>query len=116
MECVPNGKVANWVLGNHDEWRIGSRTRPELMNAFNLISLTLPGVSVTYNGEEIGMTNTDISWEDTIDPAGCNCGPEHYADRFGDFLGKYSVAFMESFWFIAGQKIKKSQAKKSHET
>ena len=85
MECVPNEKVSNWVLGNHDEWRIGSRTRPELMDAFNLISLTLPGVSVIYNGEEIGMTNTNISWEDTIDPAGCNCGPEHYADRFCDF-------------------------------
>ena len=24
------------------------------------------------------MTNTDISYEDTVDPAGCNCGPEGY--------------------------------------
>ena len=24
------------------------------------------------------MTNTDISYEDTVDPAGCNCGPENY--------------------------------------
>ena len=51
------------------------------MNAFNLITLTLPGVSVTYQGEEIGMTNTEISWEDTVDPSGCNCGIDHYADR-----------------------------------
>ena len=46
-----------------------------LMDAFNLITMTLPGVAVTYQGEEIGMVNTDISYEDTVDPSGCNCGP-----------------------------------------
>lgn len=35
--------------------------------------LTLPGVAVTYNGEEIGMLDyRDISWEETQDPAACN--------------------------------------------
>ena len=43
-----------------------------------MMSLMLPGVAVTYNGEEIGMTNTDVSWEDTVDPAGINCGEEHF--------------------------------------
>ena len=38
----------------------------------------LPGVSVTYQGEELGMTNTNISWEDTLDPAGLACGPDRY--------------------------------------
>ena len=37
-------------LGNHDEWRVGTRYSEELMDAFNMISLTLPGVSVTYQG------------------------------------------------------------------
>ena len=46
-----------------------------LMDAFNLITMTLPGVAVTYQGEEIGMVNNDISYEDTVDPSGCNCGP-----------------------------------------
>ena len=45
------------------------------------MSLMLPGVAVTYNGEEIGMTNTDVSWEDTVDPAGLNCGEEHFMVR-----------------------------------
>ena len=27
------------------------------------------------------MTNTEITWEDTVDPSGCNCGFDHYADR-----------------------------------
>ena len=31
-------------------------------------------------GDEIGMENTEISWEDTIDPAGCNCGPDKYQE------------------------------------
>ena len=46
-----------------------------------MISLLLPGVAVTYNGEEIGMVNTEVSWEDTVDPAGINCGEEHYNVR-----------------------------------
>ena len=76
------------------------------MDGFNMIGLLLPGVAVTYNGEEIGvnsgdvvnwqsslssssssstsllpgMTNTDVSWEDTVDPAGRNCGEDHFQD------------------------------------
>lgn len=35
--------------------------------------LTLPGVAVTYNGEEIGMLDyRDISWDQTLDPQACN--------------------------------------------
>jgi alpha-glucosidase len=52
------------------------------MDAFNLITLTLPGVAVTYQGEELGMTNANISYEDTVDPSGCNCGPDRY-DEIG---------------------------------
>lgn len=41
--------------------------------------LTLPGVAVTYNGEEIGMLDfRDISYDDSRDPQGCNVGPEEY--------------------------------------
>lgn len=43
-----------------------------------MITLLLPGVSVTYNGEEIGMEDTWISWEDTKDPQGCNAGKDGY--------------------------------------
>ena len=26
------------------------------------------------------MVNTEISYADTIDPSGCNCGPDHFND------------------------------------
>ena len=52
-----------------------------LADAFNMIALTLPGISVTYQGEEIGMEdNMDITWEETVDNKGCNCGPELYLE------------------------------------
>jgi hypothetical protein len=34
---------------------------------------------MSVQGEEIGMTgNYDITWEETVDPAGLNCGQEGY--------------------------------------
>ena len=81
MNNLPEEKTANWLLGNHDQWRIGSRTSPEIIDALNFLTLTLPGVAITYYGEEIGMLNGNISYENTVDPSGCKCGPDHYADQ-----------------------------------
>lgn len=39
---------------------------------------TLPGIAVTYNGEELAMEDVFISWEDTVDPAGCNTNPKEF--------------------------------------
>lgn len=33
---------------------------------------------MTYNGEEIGMTDVFISWEDTVDPQACRTNPDIY--------------------------------------
>jgi alpha-glucosidase len=65
-------------VGNHDQGRVANRFRPELIDAISMMIQLLPGVSVTYYGEEIGMTNTFITWEQTQDPWGCNFGPESY--------------------------------------
>lgn len=48
--------------------------------------LTLPGVAVTYNGDEIGMLDSrDIPWEDTVDPQACNTNdPFNYKDASRD--------------------------------
>lgn len=37
----------------------------------SVVVQTLPGASVTYYGEEIGMTDVWISWNDTVDPPAC---------------------------------------------
>ena len=78
LDLMGEGKVANWVSGSHDIGRVASRLSASLVDHINMLVLTLPGVSVTYQGEELGMTNTNISWEDTLDPAGLACGPQAY--------------------------------------
>ncbi|XP_049284745.1 maltase 2-like isoform X2 [Anopheles funestus] len=49
------GATANWVLGNHDQRRVGTRYGAERIDAIHTLLLTLPGIAVTYYGEEIGM-------------------------------------------------------------
>ena len=64
-------------MGNHDNWRVADRMGEDLIDAINVISLVLPGVAVTYYGEEIGMVNNmDISYEQTQDPSGKKRGKQ----------------------------------------
>ncbi|XP_049284752.1 maltase 2-like [Anopheles funestus] len=82
---VPRGKTTNWVLGNHDKPRVASRYGEERIDGMQLMVLMLPGVAVTYNGDELGMIDhRDISYEDTLDPQGCNLGPSGYRDASRD--------------------------------
>ncbi|XP_063839059.1 maltase 1-like [Ostrinia nubilalis] len=76
MTYIPHGKVANWVFGNHDQKRMPSRFRDNMVDGLNSLNLMLPGVSVTYQGEEIGMQDGFVSWEDTVDVNACNRGNE----------------------------------------
>ncbi|TGZ32847.1 Uncharacterized protein DBV15_11689 [Temnothorax longispinosus] len=68
--------TANWVVGNHDKSRLATRYGRQRAEALTMITLLLPGVGVTYNGEEIGMEDTWISWEDTKDPQGFSTNPK----------------------------------------
>lgn len=56
--------------GNHDQHRVASRLGRDRIDAINMMLLTLPGISINYNGEEIGMVDQWLSWNDTVDPAG----------------------------------------------
>ncbi|XP_059226398.1 maltase A1 [Stomoxys calcitrans] len=78
MAAMPKGVHANWVLGNHDNHRLASRLGVNRADLFNILLQTLPGNAVTYNGEELGMTDVFISWEDSVDPQACNASPETY--------------------------------------
>lgn len=48
------------------------------VDAMNMLVLTLPGIGVTYYGEEIGQEDQWLSWKDTVDPAACNSNPKIY--------------------------------------
>ncbi|KAG5334241.1 MAL1 glucosidase, partial [Acromyrmex charruanus] len=76
--------TANWVIGNHDKPRLVTRYGRYRAEIITMITLLLPGVAVTYNGDEIGMEDTWISWEDTKDPQGCNAGKDVYENASRD--------------------------------
>ncbi|XP_037949098.1 maltase A3-like [Teleopsis dalmanni] len=75
---MPAGRTANWVMGNHDRGRAATRFGPERVDAMNMLVMILPGASVTYQGDEIGMTDGDVSWEESKDPAACNTNSSIY--------------------------------------
>ncbi|XP_043470184.1 alpha-glucosidase-like [Leptopilina heterotoma] len=66
MLNMPQGATSNWVTGNHDNPRLVSRIGLHRALAVTTMALLLPGISVTYNGEEIGMVDTPIN---TTDPS-----------------------------------------------
>ncbi|XP_005175973.2 maltase A3-like [Musca domestica] len=78
MDNMPSGKTANWVMGNHDKRRVGSRYGENRIDLMNMLQMFLPGVSVTYMGEELGMVDLEISYDDSVDPAACNASPDNY--------------------------------------
>lgn len=64
-----NHQTANWVVGNHDNGRVADRMGRHKVDLLNIIVNAMPGASVTYYGEEIGMANvptecTAISCDD----------------------------------------------------
>ena len=54
---LPDIGTSNWVLGNHDKPRVGSRYGTDRVDGMLMLLLLLPGVAVTYNGDEIGMVD-----------------------------------------------------------
>lgn len=49
IHSVPFGTRLNWVMGNHDQQRFGSRLGVEKIDAILTMIMTLPGIAVIYN-------------------------------------------------------------------
>ncbi|KOC70313.1 putative maltase H [Habropoda laboriosa] len=78
MNNVPNGSVSNWVVGNHDNHRTASRFGSKRADQIAMLAFALPGVAVVYNGDEIGMEDRKFTYNETVDPAGLNAGPNRF--------------------------------------
>ncbi|MGN6646015.1 MAG: alpha-amylase family glycosyl hydrolase [Cytophaga sp.] len=62
----------NWVLGNHDQVRIASRIGKDQARIAAMLLLTLRGTPTIYYGEELGMRDVPIPFEEVLDPQGLN--------------------------------------------
>ena len=60
----------NWVLGNHDQPRIGSRLGSERARLAAFLLLTLRGTPTIYYGDELGMTDVPVPPEQVQDTFG----------------------------------------------
>ncbi|XP_024941638.1 maltase 1 isoform X2 [Cephus cinctus] len=84
LNSLSEDNIANWVMGNHDNSRTATRY-PGRADQMTMLAMILPGVAVTYNGEEIGMLdNFNISFAQSDDPQGCNLGEDHYLEKSRD--------------------------------
>uniref|UniRef100_B8RIZ0 alpha-glucosidase n=1 Tax=Culex tarsalis TaxID=7177 RepID=B8RIZ0_CULTA len=78
LDNLPAGRRSNWVLGNHDNNRLGSRLGENKIDLYNIALQTLPDIAVTYYGEEIGMVDQWIPYNETVDPAGLRASADDY--------------------------------------
>ncbi len=65
---LPPKAWPNWVLGNHDEIRLATRVGPQQSRIAAMLLMTLKGTPFLYNGDEIGLPNTDIAPAQQRDP------------------------------------------------
>jgi len=52
--------LPNYVLGNHDKPRIASRVGLERARLLAVLQLTLRGLPIIYDGDELGVPNDDV--------------------------------------------------------
>jgi alpha-glucosidase len=70
--ALPANAWPNWVLGNHDQPRITSRVGLQQSKVAAILLLTLRGTPTIYYGEELGMQDVPIPFEEVQDPQGLN--------------------------------------------
>ncbi len=70
--ALPAQSWPNWVLSNHDRPRIASRVGAQQAGVAAMLLLTLRGTPTIYYGDEIGMRDVAIPFEEIQDPQGLN--------------------------------------------
>ncbi len=69
---LPTNGWPNWVLSNHDQPRITSRVGAYQAKVATILLLTLRGTPTLYYGDEIGMRDVPIPFDEVQDPQGLN--------------------------------------------
>ncbi|XKL60458.1 hypothetical protein PGB90_007515 [Kerria lacca] len=77
---MPHYGWGNWVIGNHDNPRPATRYGHFLVDGLHMLQMLLPGTAIVYNGDELGMEDTFIRWDQTVDPKALNAGPLKYQE------------------------------------
>lgn len=78
-----------------------------MVDAINILTAVLPGVKCVYYGEEIGMDDAFILWNQTVDPRGRLVGPDHYREQSRDperTPMQWDNTTSAGEWFIEKQK------------
>jgi alpha-glucosidase len=70
--ALPDQGWPNWVLSNHDQPRVASRVGSDQARVAAMLLLTLRGTPTVYYGDEIGMRDVPIPFEEVQDPQGLN--------------------------------------------
>ena len=70
--ALPENGWPNWVLDNHDQSRITSRVGLMQAKVAVILLLTLRGTPTIYYGDEIGMRDVPIPFDEVQDPQGLN--------------------------------------------
>ena len=71
-KALPEQGWPNWVLGNHDQPRVSSRIGIEQARVAAMLLLTLEGTPTIYYGDELGMKDVPIPFDEIQDPQGRN--------------------------------------------
>lgn len=51
---------------------------PLLLDGMHMLQMLLPGTAITYYADELGVQDTYVRWNQTLDPAGRNVGVLRY--------------------------------------
>lgn len=77
-DSAPPKSWANWVIGNHDNPRPATRYGHFLVDGLHMLQMLLPGTAIVYNGDELGMEDTLIRWDETKDTKALTAGKLRY--------------------------------------
>lgn len=70
QDSLGEANLPNYVLGNHDQPRVASRVGWQQARLLAMLQLTLPGLPIVYNGEELGLTSSQVGPKLPLDPYG----------------------------------------------